>query len=52
MLSGIEEGYSYKEIAGSMNMSPHTVHSHIKHVYEKLQRPTSATRLRRRGVRV
>lgn len=32
----IEKGLSYKEIADRFNISPHTVHSHIKKIYEKL----------------
>lgn len=36
ILKNIEQGLSYKEIATEQNISPHTVHTHIKHAYEKL----------------
>jgi DNA-binding NarL/FixJ family response regulator len=32
----IEYGLSYKDIAVRLNISPHTVHTHIKNIYEKL----------------
>ncbi|MDI6800706.1 MAG: response regulator transcription factor [Thermodesulfovibrionales bacterium] len=31
-----EGGFSYKEISNKLNISPHTVHTHIKNIYEKL----------------
>jgi two-component system NarL family response regulator len=37
VLIGLEKGLSYKEIASHLNISPHTVHSHIKHIHEKLE---------------
>lgn len=37
VLGFVEQGLSYKEIAGKLHLSPHTVHSHIKKIYEKLQ---------------
>ncbi len=37
VLSFVEQGLSYKEIAANLHLSPHTVHSHIKKIYEKLQ---------------
>ncbi|MFZ0931161.1 MAG: response regulator transcription factor [Syntrophobacteraceae bacterium] len=37
ILKQIEGGLSYKEIANRLSISPHTVHSHIKNIYEKLQ---------------
>jgi len=32
----IENGLSYKDIAAKLGISPHTVHTHIKNIYEKL----------------
>jgi two-component system NarL family response regulator len=37
ILKQIDAGYSYKEISNRLCISPHTVHSHIKKIYEKLQ---------------
>lgn len=36
VLNLIVKGFSYKEIAGLLGMSPHTVPSHIKNLYRKL----------------
>ncbi|HMR04522.1 MAG TPA: response regulator transcription factor [Polyangiaceae bacterium] len=36
VLSLLEQGMSYKEVAAALSVSPHTVHSHIKKIYEKL----------------
>jgi DNA-binding NarL/FixJ family response regulator len=33
----IEQGLTYKEISLSLKISSHTVHTHIKNIYEKLQ---------------
>ena len=33
----IEEGMTYKEISHTLGISSHTVHTHIKRIYEKLQ---------------
>lgn len=33
----IEEGLTYKEISLRLGISSHTVHTHIKNIYEKLQ---------------
>ncbi len=32
-----DRGYTYKQIADIMGISPHTVHAHLKQVYAKLQ---------------
>ena len=32
----IENGLTYKDIAMKLGISPHTVHTHIKNIYEKL----------------
>lgn len=37
ILQQIELGLSYKEIAAKFSISPHTVHTHIKKIYEKVQ---------------
>ncbi len=37
VLEYLAEGYIYKEIAEEMKVSWHTVHNHIRHIYEKLQ---------------
>ncbi len=36
VLIEIEKGKSYKEVASKLSISPHTVNSHIKKIYEKL----------------
>ena len=53
VLLGIQEGLSYKETAARMCISPHTVHSHIKKIYEKLQakdKQEAISKARRRGL--
>ncbi len=37
VLLGVRDGLSYKSIAARLSISPHTVHSHVKRIYEKLQ---------------
>jgi DNA-binding NarL/FixJ family response regulator len=36
ILEFLAQGYLYKEIAEQMSVSWHTVHTHIRHIYEKL----------------
>jgi len=37
ILGFLAQGYFYKEIAGSLNISVETVRTHIRNIYEKLQ---------------
>lgn len=37
ILKQIDQGFTYKEIAQDLSLSVHTVHSHIKNIYEGLQ---------------
>lgn len=49
----IEEGLTYKEISGRLGISAHTVHTHIKRIYEKLQaknRVDALSKARKTGV--
>lgn len=49
----IEKGFSYKEIGKTFNISPHTVHTHIKKIYEKLYAKTrqeALSKARRKGI--
>ncbi|HAK89278.1 MAG TPA: DNA-binding response regulator [Nitrospiraceae bacterium] len=49
----IENGLSYKEIAVKFNISPHTVHTHIKKIYEKLHakdRKEALVKARKKGI--
>ena len=53
IVRSIEQGLSYKEIAELFCISPHTVHTHIKNIYEKLQasgRRDALQRARRFGI--
>jgi DNA-binding NarL/FixJ family response regulator len=37
ILNYLAQGFTYKEIAQTLFISPETVHSHVRHVYDKLQ---------------
>ncbi|HBA34935.1 MAG TPA: DNA-binding response regulator [Gammaproteobacteria bacterium] len=37
VLEYITRGFTFNEVAGILNLSPHTVTSHIKHIYRKLE---------------
>jgi len=53
ILGGIEKGLSYNELAEMYYISPHTVHTHIKNIYEKLQakdRSEAIIKARKRGI--
>lgn len=53
VLTNVYEGLSYKEISKKLNISTHTVHSHIKNIYEKLQaknKRDALTKARRKGI--
>jgi two-component system NarL family response regulator len=53
IVRSIEQGLSYKEIADKLFISPHTVHTHIKNIYEKLQakdRNEAISKARRKGI--
>jgi len=53
VLRCLEQGRSYKEIGVELGISAHTVHSHIKRIYEKLQsqsRDEAALKARKRGL--
>ncbi|MEK6744043.1 MAG: response regulator transcription factor [Nitrospirota bacterium] len=49
----VENGLTYKDIATKLGISPHTVHTHIKNIYEKLHakdRPEALVAARRKGI--
>lgn len=53
ILQQIQRGLSYREIGQQLFISPHTVHTHIKKVYEKLQargREEALRKARRQGL--
>ncbi|HMK61760.1 MAG TPA: response regulator transcription factor [Dissulfurispiraceae bacterium] len=53
VLKEIEKGMSYKEIATKLNISPQTIHTHIKKIYEKLHaqdRRDALVKARKKGI--
>ena len=53
ILAGVEQGYTYKELGERLRLSPHTIHSHIKKIYEKLHaksRREALVAARRKGI--
>lgn len=46
VLHQLEKGLSYKEVGKALAISPHTVHSHIKRIYEKLHAQSRAEAVR------
>lgn len=51
VLRGLEDGLSYKEVASELHLSTHTVHSHIKRIYEKLHASSKAEALAKARLR-
>lgn len=47
ILQHVERGLSYKAIATALHISPHTVHTHIKNIYEKVQARSRSEALRK-----
>ncbi len=53
ILSELEKGQTYKDLAAKLFISPHTIHTHIKHIYEKLHaksRKEALVTARRKGI--
>ncbi len=49
----LEKGNTYKDLADKLCISPHTIHSHIKNIYEKLHaksRKDALVKARRKGI--
>lgn len=51
ILRRLENGHSYKEISADLNVSTHTVHTHIKSIYRKLQAHSKAEAIRKGRIR-
>ncbi len=51
VLRGLEDGLSYKEVASELHLSTHTVHSHIKRIYEKLHASSKSEALAKARLR-
>jgi two-component system NarL family response regulator len=53
VLQGVAAGLSEKKLAESLSVSPHTVHTHIKKIYRKLQvgsRAEAVLKARNKGI--
>jgi two-component system NarL family response regulator len=53
ILMELEKGFTYKELAEKLSISHHTIHSHIKKIYEKLHaksRRDALTTARKKGI--
>lgn len=53
ILLGLEKGFTYNELGSELSVSPHTIHSHIKKIYEKLHaksRRDALTKARKKGI--
>lgn len=51
ILKRLECGQSYKEISADLRVSTHTVHTHIKSIYRKLQAHSKAEAIRKGRIR-
>ncbi len=51
ILKRLEYGQSYKEISADLGVSTHTVHTHIKSIYRKLQAHSKAEAIRKGRIR-
>jgi len=53
VLQGVASGLSEKKLAESLSVSPHTIHTHIKKIYRKLQvnsRAEAVLKARNKGI--
>lgn len=53
ILLGLEKGLTYNQLGTELSISPHTIHSHIKKIYEKLHaksRKEALSKARRKGI--
>ncbi len=53
IMRGVEQGLTYKDLARVLGISHHTIHTHIKHIYEKLHatsRRDALIKARRKGI--
>jgi len=53
VLQGIASGLSEKKLADTLSLSPHTIHTHIKKIYRKLQvnsRAEAVLKARNKGI--